>query len=54
MNTVGSLLRRLQMEALLETIADLLSSAGDIGASSISDVFKGGAEGIVGYQVIID
>jgi hypothetical protein len=30
MNTVGSLLRRLQMEVLLETIADLLSSADDI------------------------
>lgn len=29
-NTVGSLLRRLQMEALLETIADLLFSANDI------------------------
>ena len=46
MNTVGSLLRRLQMEALLETIADLLSSAEDIGeklkelANKIKTVFQ--------------
>jgi len=46
MNTVGSLLRRLQMEALLETIADLLSSADDIGeklkelANKIKTVFQ--------------
>ena len=46
MSTVGSLLRRLQMEALLETIADLLSSADDIGeklkelANKIKTVFQ--------------
>jgi hypothetical protein len=46
MNTVGSLLRRLQMEALLEIIADLLSSADDIGgklkelANKIKTVFQ--------------
>ena len=46
MNTVGSLLRRLQMEALLETIADLLSSSTDISeklkelANKIKTVFK--------------
>ena len=46
MNTVGSLLRRLQMEALFETVADLLSSADDIGeklkelANKIKTVFQ--------------